>query len=367
VSPTRSLSLRDLADAIGASLIGDADRVVDRVEEPADATAGALTFVSNPRRSKDIFSTKAEAVIADFDFAAEQAHEVPCAVLACENRYLAFAQALQLLYGTLDKEPVVDERAAVSSDACLGERVSVGPFAVVGKAVIGDDSKVGAHVFIDDDVVIGERCVLQPGVVLLHGTRLGDDIYVNPGAVLGGEGFGFAPDGDLNIKVPQVGGVVVDNHVDIGANVCLDRGAVSDTVIGEGTKIDNLVQVGHGVKVGDHAVLIAQVGIGGDTVVGDHALLAGQVGVVHNVTIGRGARIGAQSGITRDVPEQAAWSGYPAYPHAQWLKTSVHNRHLDDKLKKLTRIEREHKARIEQLEAELAALRDLVRGGREEP
>ncbi|MCP4500050.1 MAG: UDP-3-O-(3-hydroxymyristoyl)glucosamine N-acyltransferase [Deltaproteobacteria bacterium] len=357
-----SFRLADLATALDAQLIGDGDLQVHRVEEPADASQGALTFLSNPRRSSEIFSTGASVFLTDMDFAAEHAHEMPCAVLACENRFLAFAHALQLIYAETPKAAIVDDKAVIHEEATLGADVSIGPFSVVGKAVIGDGARLAAHVFVDDDVVIGARCHLQPGVVLLKGTRLGDDVFINPGAVVGGEGFGFAPDGESNEKVLQIGGVQIANRVDIGANACVDRGAIADTFIGEGVKLDNLVQVAHGVKVGENAVLIAQVGIGGHTEIGARALLAGQVGVVHNVVIGEDARIGAQGGVTRDVPMNAAWSGYPAYDHMQWLKTSVHNRHLDDTLRKLKKADRKQREKISIMEKDLAFLKaELLR------
>lgn len=346
--------LRDLCEQLGGRLIGDGDIEVHRVRTLSDAAEGDLGFLTNAKYQAQAYATHASCILVDEGFAAEHAHELPCAVIALENPYLALAQALGLLHPRPDYGDGVSPDAWVSDDAILGDGVRVMPMAYVGRASLGDGCLVMPGAFIDDDVRLGANVRVGPGCVLMHGTVLGDNVFLNPGVVLGGDGFGFAPDGAQNIKVPQVGGVRVAADVELGANTCVDRGAVSDTEVGAGTKVDNLVQIAHGAKVGENVVLVAQVGIAGSTEIGDGAVLAGQVGVVGHIKVGKNARIGAKSGVTRSIPDQAAVSGYPALPHATFLKSSAHIRRLDGYVRRIKQAENtisELTARLEALEA----------------
>lgn len=343
------LPLGELAARLALVLIGDGDLRVRGLRSLDDAGPEHLSFVAHPREAPRVTHTRAGALLLSLDMAAERAHEMPCAVLAAAEPYAALRGALTLLYEEHAPSRQVDSRAVVHPDAELADGVSVGPLAVIGKAVVGAGAVIAPLCFVDDDVEIGPGCVLGPGCVVLRGTRLGARVQLQPGAVVGGDGFGYAPDGDRNLKVPQVGGVVLGDDVEIGANSCVDRGALSDTRVGRGTKVDNLVQIAHGAMVGDDVVLVAQVGIAGGAHLGDRVVMGGQAGCTPFVRVGEGARIGARGGVTRDVPSGAAWSGVPAYPHADWLKTSVRMRELDSMYRRLADAER----RVEALEKRL--------------
>jgi UDP-3-O-[3-hydroxymyristoyl] glucosamine N-acyltransferase len=331
------VKLGELAPLIGAGLLGDGELEVTRVRAADEAGDGDLAFASAAHERRDAFSTRATAVLVDEDFAAEHAHELPCAVLVGSPASRALSRAIEVLHPPLPKKTGIDARAVLDPHARVGAHVYVGPLAVVGAAVIGAGASIGPLAVVSDGVEIGEGASIGPGAVLLAGTRVGARVVVGPGAILGDEGFVYAPEGAANVPVRHVAGVVVEDDAEVGANACIDAGGLRDTRVGRGTKVDNLVQIAHDVVVGENAVIVAQVGVAGDARIGDRAVLAGQVGVGDRKSVGRGARVGGQSGVTRDVPEGAAVSGTPAIPHATWLKAMVHLKHLDE-LEKRVRV-----------------------------
>jgi UDP-3-O-[3-hydroxymyristoyl] glucosamine N-acyltransferase len=231
----------------------------------------------------------------------------------------------------------------VEDDVELGAEVSVGPFAVIeAGAVLGDRVRIGPHSVVGAGSKLGVDTLLHPHVTLYPGTVLGERCIVHSGARLGSDGFGYAWTGTEHRKVPQVGGCRLGDDVEIGANTTIDRGSIGDTRVGQGTKIDNLVQLGHNVRVGERAILISQVGIAGSTTVGDGAVLGGQVGVGGHLEIGAGARVGAQAGVTGDVPAGETVSGYPARPHRLALRAQAVTLRLPEILRRLRRLERAH-------------------------
>lgn len=312
-----TLKLRDLAGAIEARLEGDPDVTVSRVAPLERAGPGDLSFLANSRYEESAMRSGAAALIVGESF-----HGNGRNLLRVANPYLAYARAVDLLLPEAAPVPGIDPGAIVDPSAQIGKDVTIGPLVVIEDgARIGARSVIGAGSFVGPGVEIGENCRIFPRVTLHAGTRLGARCAVQSGSVLGSDGFGYATDeGGRHHKVPQRGGLSIGDDVEIGANVTIDRGSAGDTVIGDGTKIDNQVHIAHNVSIGCNAFIVAQVGIAGSTSIGDHAVIAGQVGIVGHVKIGDRARLGAQSGVIGDVPADAEYSGYPARSHREQMR-----------------------------------------------
>jgi UDP-3-O-[3-hydroxymyristoyl] glucosamine N-acyltransferase len=321
------LKLKDLAQHLGCRLEGDGDIEVVRLAGLTRAGAGDVTFLANPRYAPGLKATTASAVILGDD-----APAAPCAMLRCHDPYLAFANAVALFSEQVRPAVGIDPRAAIAPDALLGAGVSIGAFvSIAEQAVIGDRTTIYPGAVIGRDARIGAGCVIHARVSIREGTLIGDRVIVQDGAVIGSDGFAFAPRSDGTYqKIPQPSIVVIEDDVEIGANTTIDRPAVGETRIRAGAKIDNLVQIAHGVTVGRNTLLIAQVGIAGSSRIGDNVVLAGQVGVTGHVDIGDGVRATGQAGITNSLDAGAFVSGTPAIPNREWLKSSVLFHHLPE-------------------------------------
>jgi UDP-3-O-[3-hydroxymyristoyl] glucosamine N-acyltransferase len=331
------MTLLELADRLSCRLEGDGRSEIHRVTGIEQAGPGDLTFFSNPRYTAALRRTRATAVILS-----EEAPPAPCAMLRTRDPYLAFANALSFFVDSTPPDPGIDRLSAVAPGATLGADVSIGPFVAVGRgARIGDRTVVYPNVCIGSDAVIGEDCVIHSHVAIRARVVIGNRVVVQNGAVIGSDGYGFVrrPDG-THQKIPQTALVVIEDDVEIGANTAIDRPAVGETRIRAGAKLDNLVQIGHGVRVGRNALLAAQVGIAGSTTIGDGVMLGGQVGVAGHVEIGRNAVAAGQSGVTNSLPEGAFVTGYPAIDNREWLKSSAIFRRLPDLRRKIAELER---------------------------
>lgn len=330
------MKLRDLAERLGCELRGDGNAEVDGVASLEQAGPGDVTFLANPRYAARLAATRAGAVIL------APGHEAPVPCLVSENPYLAFTRAVTLLRPPRHPAPGVHPSAQVDPTAVLGPGVHVGALAVVGPgARVGARSVLHPHVVLYEGVEVGEDCLLHSGVQVRERCRLGHRVVVQNGAVIGGDGFGFARDREGRYhKFPQVGIVVVEDDVEIGALTAIDRAALGETRVGRGTKLDNLVQVGHSVTIGEDTVLAGQVGIAGSTHVGSRVTLAGQVGVAGHLTIGDGAIVTAQTGIPGSVEKGAIVSGSPAIENRAWLKSTAVFAKLPELQKRLRELER---------------------------
>ena len=340
------MTLADLAARLGCRLEGDGAIEIARLATLDQAGPGDLTFLANPKYAQAAQQTRASAIILS-----EEAATVPCAMLRSAHPYRSFADALALLGRNERPADGVHPTAVVAADARVGHGVSIGPFVVVGAgAEIGDRVVLHPHVVLGPGVRIGEDSVLHARVSVRERATLGRRVIVQDGAVIGSDGYGYVTDPEgVHHKIPQQSVVVIDDDVEIGANTTIDRPAVGETRIGRGTKIDNLVQIAHGVTVGEHALLVSQVGIAGSSRIGDHVVLAGQVGVAGHITIGDRARATAQTGIPNSVEAGATVSGYPAIDNRDWLKASAVFRNLPE----LRRQVKDLLARLDALEARL--------------
>jgi UDP-3-O-[3-hydroxymyristoyl] glucosamine N-acyltransferase len=332
------LKLREIAERLHCRLEGNGDVEIQRVAGIEQAQPGDLTFIANPKYQSQLATTKASAVIVATTLTVD-AHDVP--LLRTDQPYLAFAQAVGVFVHADLPSAGVHPASIVAPDATLGADVSIGPLAVVGAgASIGAGTIVFPHAVIGAGAVIGEHCIVHAHVSIRERVQIGHRVIVQDGAVIGSDGFGFVRQADgTHLKIPQHAGVVIEDDVEIGANTTIDRPAVGETRIGRGTKIDNLVQVAHGVRVGERVLLASQVGIAGSTVVEDDVTLAGQVGVAGHLRLGKGVIATAQTGIPNSVDPGQMISGYPAIPNRDWLKSSAVFRNLPALKKRVADLE----------------------------
>jgi UDP-3-O-[3-hydroxymyristoyl] glucosamine N-acyltransferase len=330
------VTLADLARELACRLEGDGSIEISRVAGIEDAGPGDVTFLANPKYASKLAATRASAVIAD-----DSVTSAPCAILRTPQPYLVFANAVALLMPAARMAPGISPLASVDPTAELGGDVAIAPFVVVGPRVrVGARTVVHAHVAIGAGATIGVDCVIHAHVSIREDVVIGDRVVVQDAAVIGSDGFGFArrPDG-THQKIPQVGRIVIEDDVEIGAHSAVDRPAIGETRIGSGTKIDNLVQIAHGVRIGRNALLAAQVGIAGSTVLDDDVMMAGQSGVTGHVHLGRGAKVGAKSAVTKDVAAGHHVAGVPAGDVEEWREATVLVRRLPELRKAVADLE----------------------------
>ena len=315
------MKLSKVAEALELRLEpGSADPEITGVCGIETAGAGQLTFVANPKYGSIARKTQAAAIIVAREFP-----QISTPLLRSANPYLSFARAIELFYEPPAYPAEIHPSAVIHPSAKIGGRPHIGPYVVIGADVeIGEDAVLLAHAVIYRGVRIGNRFLAHAHAVVRENCRIGDDVILQNGVVIGGDGFGFAKDdaGRWH-KIAQSGPTIIEDSVEIQANACIDRASVGETRIGRGSKIDNLVQVGHGSKVGEHTLLCAQAGLAGSTDVGNNVILAGQVGVAGHCKIGDGVIATAQSGIPNDVPAGAVVSGYPAIDNKLWLRCAA--------------------------------------------
>jgi UDP-3-O-[3-hydroxymyristoyl] glucosamine N-acyltransferase len=331
------MQLGDLAARLNCELEGDAGIEITRVATIEDARPGDLTFLANSKYASALGSTRASAVIAAPDVIG-----APCAILRTTNPYLAFARAIGELNPQRRPSPGIDRTAVIAPDATIGREVFIGPYVVVqAGAHIGARSILHPHVVIGAGAALGDDCIVHARVSIRERVSIGARCVIQDGAVIGSDGFGFAHrDDGTHEKIPQVATVVIEDDVEIGANTTIDRPAVGETRVKRGTKIDNLVQIAHGVVVGTNALVAAQVGVAGSSIIGNDVMLGGQVGITGHVTVGDRVKASAKTGVTGNVPHDAFITGYPHMDNLEWRKSYAVFRRLPAMRKDLAELER---------------------------
>jgi UDP-3-O-[3-hydroxymyristoyl] glucosamine N-acyltransferase len=316
------MTAAEVAVAVGGTLAGVAETPVDGIAPLDRATSRELSFLATPKYALQFERSLAGVVLLPPDLAEAPG---PCTLrVVVEKPHDALLSLIPRFYRTPVREVGVHPTAIVAPSATIGRDVRVEAGALIGEGVtIGDRAWIGAYSVIGDGVHVGADARLFPHVTLYSGSALGDRVTVHSGARIGSDGFGYVFRNGVHEKIPHVGRCLIGNDVEIGANSTLDRGSIDDTVVGDGTKIDNLVHLGHNVRIGRLCLLMAQVGVAGSTRVEDGAILAGQVGVSGHLNIGAGARLAAQAGVISDIPAGETWSGYPARPHREAMRASA--------------------------------------------
>jgi len=324
----------ELARVLEAELRGDPNLEITGVAGIEEAGPGQLTFVANPKYAHLAKTTRAAAVLVTPEFP-----DIAAATLRLGNPYLAFARAVEIFYRPPAAPPGIHPTAVVHPSAKIGANARIGAYVVVGEnVVIGDDATILPHVVIYPGVRIGHRFFAHAHSIVREHCELGDDVLLQNGAVVGSDGYGFAKDEQGRWhKIPQSGPAILGDRVEVQTNACIDRASVGATRIGDGVKVDNLVQVGHGSSVGENTLLCAQVGLAGSTHVGNNVILAGQVGVAGHCRIGDGVIAIAQAGLHGDIPAGSMLAGSPAFDHKQWLRASALFSRLPELLKQFKR------------------------------
>ncbi len=336
-----------IAGYLQGTVEGDPEAEVNNVARIESAGPGTLAFLANPKYEKYIYGTGATIVLVNNDFKAEK--EIHSTLIRVENAYEAFASLLQLYQQNKPRKTGIHKQASVHESARVGKDVYIGEFTVIeDNATIGDNVQIYPQVYIGEGVEIGEGSILYPGVRVYEGCKIGRNVILHAGVIIGADGFGFAPGTDNRYKkIPQIGIVILEDDVEIGANSCVDRATMGATIIHQGVKLDNLIQIGHNVEIGKNTVIAAQTGIAGSTKIGQDCMFAAQVGIIGHINIGNGVKIGGQSGVLKDAADGETLQGSPATHNRDFWKSSI-------VISRLPELNRE----IAALKKEVAKLRD---------
>jgi UDP-3-O-[3-hydroxymyristoyl] glucosamine N-acyltransferase len=311
-----AVTLGEIVEFVGGRFAGDRDRKVSAVAALADASGEQLTFLSNRKYTGQLTETKAGAILVPKNLEGDDDRWI-----RVDDPYFALAKIMTRWFSARPMPKGVSDKASVAGSAKLGTNVAVGPFATIGEnVVVGNDVTIFQGVSIEAGANIGDDCIIYPNVVIYDGTRIGRRCILHAGVIIGSDGYGFALNEGKHHKIPQIGIVRIEDDVEIGAGTTIDRAALGETVIGEGTKIDNLVQIGHNVKIGKHCLLVSQVGIAGSTELGDYVAVAGQSGFSGHLKIGHRVQVAAKSAVLEDVPDDTKVMGSPAMPFKEFAR-----------------------------------------------
>ncbi|HAM08992.1 MAG: UDP-3-O-(3-hydroxymyristoyl)glucosamine N-acyltransferase [Bacteroidetes bacterium GWE2_41_25] len=334
-----------IAGFLKGEIEGNPEVKVNTIAKIEEGHEGALSFLANPKYEHYIYSTDSSVVLVNKTFVPSS--KIKATLIRVENAYESFASLLRLVDQSRSRKTGIHPTAVIESSAKIGSDVYIGPYSYIGdNAVIGDGCSVYPHVYIGDNTKVGNNCTLYPGVTVYHECVLGKSCIIHAGSVIGSDGFGFAPQSENEfMKIPQLGNVLFEDNVEIGANVTIDRATMGSTIIRKGVKLDNLIQVGHNVEIGENTVMAALSGISGSTKLGKNCMIGGQVGFAGHIKIANGTKIGAQAGILGEIREEnTALIGSPAFDIKQFMKSTVIFKRLPDMKVKIDRLEKEVEA-----------------------
>lgn len=335
-----TFSAAQIALLVNGTIEGNPEATVSSFGKIEEAGEGQLSFLANPKYEDYIYSTKASIIIINQGLSLKQ--PVSSTLLRVADAYTAFATLLSKYQEIIQQQMTgIQQPSYIAKTASYGQNVFIGAFSYLGENVkVGDQTKIYPNAFIGDNVTIGDNCVIHPGVKIYHDCKVGNQVTIHAGTVIGSDGFGFAPQADGSFKkVPQIGNVVIENNVEIGANATIDRATIGSTLIKSGAKLDNLIQIAHNVEVGNSTVIAAQSGVSGSTKIGNGVMIGGQVGIVGHIQIGDGARINAQSGVSKSLEPGKAVTGSPAYDYTAALRSQAVNRKLPELEKRVKELE----------------------------
>ncbi|MES2559430.1 MAG: UDP-3-O-(3-hydroxymyristoyl)glucosamine N-acyltransferase [Bacteroidota bacterium] len=335
------ISVAELSALLQGEVVGDEKALLHKVAKIEEGEPGALSFLANPKYESHLYETKSTAVLVNRSFIPSA--PVTTTLIKVDDAYASFTALLEQYANVALQKQGIAESAFIDAHAKVEKNVYVGAFAVIeGGAIVGEGSKIFPQVFVGDRVTIGKNVILYPGVKIYHDCVIGDNCIIHAGTVIGSDGFGFAPLPNRSYKkIPQTGNVVVESNVEMGSNCSIDRATMGSTIIREGVKLDNLVQVAHNVEIGEHTVIAAQSGIAGSTKIGKYCVVGGQVGFAGHITVADGSMFGAQTGVASSIKqENGKWFGSPAFEYKEVLKSSVIYKRLPELEKRILELEK---------------------------
>ena len=342
---------KQIAAYIGGEVVGDESTAVHTFAKIEEGMPGALSFLSNPKYTSYIYDTKSSIVLVNSDFVPER--PINATLIKTANAYESLAKLMTLYESMKPKKSGISPMASVAESATIGENVYIGPFVYIGEKVsVGDNTIIESGASVNDGASVGSDCILYNNVTIYHGCRMGNRCILHAGCVIGADGFGFAPGANGYDKIPQIGIVILEDDVELGANACVDRATMGATVIKRGVKLDNMVQIGHNVVIDEHSVMSAQCGVAGSTKIGKWCMVGGQTGFNGHIQIGDGVKVGAHSAVPNNVKDGGAVFGYRAFEHTKFVRSSVVFKRLPEMDREVSALKKE----IELLKQQLADL-----------
>lgn len=331
---------KQIADFLKGEIIGNPDVKVSNFAKIEEGQPQTITFLANPKYTHYIYETKADIVLVNEDFVPEK--EISSTLIKVPNAYAALATLLDMVNSQIPAKKGIENMSFISESAKVGSDIYVGAFAYVGENVeLGDGSKIYPQAYVGDNVKIGNNVTIYSGAKIYHNCQIGDNSIIHSGAVIGSDGFGFSQENGVYSKIPQMGNVIIESDVEIGANTTIDRAVMGSTIIRQGVKLDNLIMIAHNNEIGKNTVMAAQAGIAGSTKIGENCVLGGQVGIGGHISIGDRTQVAAQSGIISNTPADSQLMGSPAYNIKNHLKSVIIQPKLPDMYRQLTALERE--------------------------